>query len=80
MAGVEKLKQLGLFTPGTSLRGHNDRVNVPVKRRGINYSLLDTGQEGMDVPCSKSHLGCRMGITVQLSEVSKLGASLNFRV
>lgn len=30
-AGVERLKELGLFTPETSLRGHNDSVKCSCK-------------------------------------------------
>lgn len=34
MTGVERLKELGLFTPETSLRGHNDCVKRSCKEEG----------------------------------------------
>lgn len=58
----------------------------------MNCSLLDTGQEGVDIHCSKRHLSCsgdswtpvwvawEGSNFVPLSEVSRLGASLNFKL
>jgi len=91
VAGVERLKELGLFTPETSLRGHNDSVKCSCKED--RNKLFSTGfrtrrnghtlqQETFKLQWRQlgSSLNCLGSDFVQLSEVSRLGASLKFRV